>query len=48
MKKLKKRKSSNCKSIPAYREISEKTPNYTSKKGKFQDNKKVKVRKARI
>ena len=45
---IKKKKSLNRKSLPSYKEDVQRTPNYTKKKGKFQDNRKVNVRKIHI
>lgn len=45
---MKKTKTVNKKVKASYKPTTNKTPNYTSKKDKWQDNNKVNVRKARI
>ena len=36
------------KDIPSYKQDNKPTPNTTNKKGKFQDNRKVEVRKIKV
>lgn len=48
MKKPKMTKNSKQNDNPAYKQDNKPMPNVTKKKGKFQDNKKVEVRKNKV